>query len=132
MGRARKPYKVSQRNLASLRAFVKRSDQIVALRATIVYHYLTINCGPRDLVQEYGVSRTSVLKWVKRYKERGLVGLKDNTRTGRPAVKLNKIKAIIALRDSMVKKGTSPTPKIIAMLLRISTPTVTKYLNKYG
>ena len=50
------------------------------IRRQMVEYYMKIN-SYRSTAEKFGVNLKTVIKWVKRYKEKGLEGLKDIKRT---------------------------------------------------
>ena len=83
--RSRRLIELNDEDRAALEALTRRTTAAVGLvrRARIV---LLATAGvPLDrIARELGVQRNGVRTWVDRYRERGLVGLQDRPRSGRP------------------------------------------------
>ena len=65
------------RNIANNK--LKDKTLIYNFRREMVEHYLGGN-SYRNTVRGFNVNKNTVVKWVKRYKEQGLEGLKDRKR----------------------------------------------------
>jgi len=114
---------------------IKPMDQKVQLIADWQSKYLSIT----DLSQKYGISRKTTYKWVKRYQQDGIDGLKDHIRAplGCPHKTSDEIIGlIIAQKLKNHKRG----PKKIFSILRTKHPdidlpavsTIGYWLNKNG
>ena len=77
--------KIMYRNIASNK--LKDKTLIYNYRREIVEYYLGGH-SYRDTSRGFNVNKNTVVKWVKRYKEEGLEGLKDKIRA--PKVVHNK------------------------------------------
>lgn len=77
--RRRNPSNIQER----LRALESNASERVAIRAKIVLLW-SKGDGATDIAKELGVTRQTASKWISRFKERGVLGLEDEQRPGRP------------------------------------------------
>lgn len=88
----------------------------------------------KQIAQELNTYPNKVIYWRKRYVEKGLEGLNDNPRSGRPAIYDE------TFRDSVLKLLSQPPPKglsawdgpELAKVLNVKTDAVWKILRKEG
>ncbi len=80
----------------------------------LILEYRNSGIGINQFACQHGISKYLFWKWIKKYNDFGIVGLKSNTgkkATGRPKAKLNQIeqlqKEILELRieNERLKKG---------------------------
>jgi transposase-like protein len=48
-------------------------------KEAIVLEYLNGKAGTREVSADYGISRSVLIKWIKKYRESGIEGLKSGT-----------------------------------------------------
>lgn len=60
----------------------KRQTYDITFKKKAVDMYIKDCMGYRSVASELGISRSMVERWVKKYKENGLEGLKDNAWQG--------------------------------------------------
>jgi putative transposase len=95
--------------------------QIVKIRHELVLKALAREESMADVAREFGVSRKTAYKWLKRYKKVGLTGLVDESR--RPASSPMATTAELAFEAVEVrKKHPSWGPKKIAVVLQRRHP----------
>lgn len=77
--RKRNPSHIQER----LRALINNGFERVAIRAKIVVLW-SKGAVASEIPRELGVTRQTASKWIARFKERGISGLEDEQRPGRP------------------------------------------------
>jgi arsenate reductase (thioredoxin) len=117
---------------ATLRGFVKDP---LALRMAMVRHAL--EQGVKPTVRKYGTSPQTVRFWLKRYKQQGLVGLKELPRVSKsphPQTTPQEVEdKIIAFRKTHPHYGQDAIAQHLqAENIYISGKTVGKLLHKHG
>ena len=101
-----------------------------------------------ETVEIFGIGRSSLGKWLKSYKTHGEVGLKIKNKVGRPAKTISKLKPWqCATITRMITDKTPDQLKMPFMLwninsvkeliidklnIKLSTPTISRYLKKWG
>ena len=80
----------------------------------IVNDFFNSKKGQKKYALEHGIERRTLQKWIQRYNENGIEGLKSNTgkkATGRPKASLNKIEKLeqeilkLRIENERLKKG---------------------------
>ena len=80
----------------------------------IIHEYLDSGLGHRVIAKKYNIEEKLFRKWIKKYNEFGIAGLKSNTgkkSTGRPKSKLNQIEQLqseilkLRIENERLKKG---------------------------
>ncbi len=89
--------------------------------------------GNREIASRVGASPTTVIEWRSRYAERGLVGLKDLERTGRPRELDHRQIVAETLKPPPKKLGvTHWSSRLLAGRLKISPSAVQRAWRSYG
>ena len=92
---------------------------VIEERIRLVLTYLAREAGMTVLCRRYGVSRKTAYKWVKQYREEGLAGLDDRSRTPRSGshwTRLSTRDLIVGMRKEHPRWGGA---KIIARLRQL-------------
>jgi transposase len=85
------------------------------------------------IAEKLGVSRPTVLEWRNRYEARGVAGLADEPRSGRPPVLDHRAIVAATLRPPPKKYGvTHWSSRLLGTHLGISNSTVAKAWRDYG
>jgi transposase InsO family protein len=95
-----------------------KEQQLMKLREEFVLKALEPDASMTTLCKEYGISRKTGYKWVKRFKERGLVGLEELSRRPHASplrVSGELVLQVLELRRSHARWGPK---KLRAVLLR--------------
>ncbi len=143
MGRSStEKYKVSLSD--EERDFIKKNQKQGTHSSRVLYRQqilllLDKGVSVNDVTKELNVSKPTIYSTVKRYKEGGVLDLKDKPRSGRPEVVSGEVKAsIIATACTDAPKGRSRwTLRLLAdhivqleILPSISTNTIGRILKK--
>src|SRR5918994_473668 len=110
---------------SSVRAGLAQRARIVLLAAEGMSNTAT--------AQRVGVSRPTVIGWRERYAERGLAGLDDQPRAGRPRTVDHRAVIAATLRPPPKRYGvTHWSSRLLARHLRIGDATVARAWREYG
>jgi transposase len=110
---------------SSARAGIAQRARIVLLAAD--------GLSNTSIAERAGVSRPTVLGWRERYAERGLAGLDDEPRAGRPRTVDHRAVIAATLRPPPKKYGvTHWSSRLLARHLRIGDATVARAWREYG
>ena len=114
---------------------ITRSSSVragLALRARIVLAAAEGEANER-IAARVGVSKVTVLQWRRRYLERGLAGLADQPRSGRPRTVDHRAIVSATLRPPPKKYGvTHWSSRLLGRHLRIGNATVASAWREYG
>jgi transposase len=89
--------------------------------------------GNREIAQRVGASPTTVIQWRERYGARGLVGLDDRYRSGRPRELDHRAIVAETLKPPPKKLGvTHWSTRLLADRLKISNTSVARAWRAYG
>lgn len=87
----------------------------------------------QEIAQRVGASRTTVIQWRNRYQARGLPGLEDRERSGRPRRIDHTAVVSATLRPPPARLGvTHWSSRLLAAELKISHKSVTRAWKAYG
>ncbi len=104
----------------------------LALRARIVLAAADGNANER-IAKQVGVSKVSVLKWRERYQGKGLAGLEDQPRSGRPRRLDHRAVVSATLKPPPKKYGvTHWSSRLLGRHLGIGNKTVATAWREYG
>jgi transposase len=104
----------------------------LALRARIVLAAAEGEANER-IAARVGVSKVTVLQWRRRYLERGVEGLADQPRSGRPRIVDHRAIVSATLRPPPKKYGvTHWSSRLLGRHLRIGNATVASARREYG
>lgn len=85
------------------------------------------------IADKVGVSRPTVIGWRQRYESRGIAGLDDEPRSGRPRLVDHRAVVVATLKPPPKKLGvTHWSSRLLAVRLGISNGTVAKAWRDYG
>ena len=114
---------------------ITRSSSVragLALRARIVLAAAEGEANER-IAGRVGVSKVTVLQWRRRYLERGLAGLADQPRSGRPRTVDHRAIVSATLRPPPKRYGvTHWSSRLLGRHLRIGNATVATAWREYG
>jgi transposase len=89
--------------------------------------------GNREIAQRVGASPTTVIEWRSRYDERGLSGLGDRGRSGRPRELDHRAIVAETLKPPPSKLGvTHWSSRLLAERLRVSATSIRRAWRSYG
>jgi len=100
------------------------------IRELIVRRVLEEGEAPREVAEFLGVSRRTVYKWLKRFREEGLAGLED--RSSRPATIPIQTPTQVVGRIERLRRNRHLTAWEIADRLRVPPSTVSRILKRLG
>jgi transposase len=94
-----------------LRGMINRptTPQREARRARIILHRIT-GLNQEQTARAEGVNRPVVVQWERRFRERGIEGLREATRSGRKPTISNRIK------EAIITEVTRPPQRFYAMV----------------
>jgi transposase len=104
----------------------------LALRARVVLA-VDQGAGTSEVARRLGISRPTVIQWRDRYAERGLPGLHDHLRSGRPKV-VDDAAIIAATLDGPPEHLgiTHWSTRLLAARLKVGDATVARAWRRYG
>lgn len=127
-------FKVAEADRAMLESWLRAPNlaQGLALRARVILASARGE-GVRPMARRLGVSPNTVAVWRRRYRARGLTGLRTRARAGRP-------RQITSAREQAVISATLRKPKVathwsarrLAKEVGLSSATVHRIWRKYG
>lgn len=89
--------------------------------------------GNRSIAQRVGASPTTVIEWRSRYGERGLAGLEDRERSGRPRELDHRRIVAETLKPPPKKLGvTHWSSQLLADRIKVSASTIQRAWRAYG
>ncbi|WP_336621854.1 IS630 family transposase, partial [Nocardioides abyssi] len=89
--------------------------------------------GNREIAQRVGASPTTVIQWRARYEERGLSGLEDRERSGRPRSLDHRAIVAETLKPPPKKLGvTHWSSRLLAERLKVSNSSIARAWRAYG
>src|SRR5699024_6544350 len=105
MARTSSPPRIDKQTKGQLLAYVNShtSEQRMALRAGIILDWID-EATYDESIKKRDVSRHTIAKWRKRFKTKGLEGLQDKQRSGKPPT------ITIAQRKKVVHLACSKPP----------------------
>ena len=135
MGRPAKPLTVRREDRAQLEA-IARSQSLPAALARRAQMILRMDDGETvsAVARRYGYSRPTVSFWRRRYRERGIAGLHNELKAGRPrSLRDEEIAALINTALQQRPKGrTHWSSRLLAEETGLSKTTVHRYLSLFG
>ncbi|WP_283095224.1 IS630 family transposase [Nocardioides alcanivorans] len=89
--------------------------------------------GNRAIAQTVGASPTTVIEWRTRYEERGLAGLEDRERSGRPRIVDHRAIVAETLKPPPKKLGvTHWSSRLLSERLKVSPSAIQRAWRSYG
>lgn len=135
MGRAAKPLAVSAEDRLQLESMV-RSQSLPAALSRRAQMILRMADGEPNtaIAHRYGVSRPTVTLWRTRYRERGIAGLHNELKPGRPRTTSDeKVAELVNIALKQKPKGkTHGSRRTLAAETGLSTTTVHRYMTLFG
>ncbi len=122
-------YQPTKRALLQLNTIIQSSDNKMMTRARIVLRYIENPTATfKSVGLELGCAESRVLKWVRRFRVAGPVGLYDLPREGRPRVAIRD--DVIFMKKNLMSRGLPHDQHAIAKALGISHDTVERLLKR--
>lgn len=134
-GRPKKPVVLSMENRQQLEtiAHSRSLPHGLVMRAQIVL-LAADGLTNSAIAEKLGLSQQSICLWRKRYRERGIPGLHDELKPGRPRTVSDEKVALLVRKtlDSKPQNGTHWTVRTIARETRLSHATVHRIWQAFG